>query len=303
MMSRTGIVQDKFVKHLKEKTGRYYDLFDLARFPSARSWEISGFPTGLFQRGSYGIGWSLLVTDPGGLSSIAFWHQYTKQHVWHRYATDGILHCGQRSIGPTKGAFFCTWLMEDLVSGGNHMSPMPPATSRKPFQLAGVLWWCGRAFRVISSRIWSHFEAILLSQDVRRTSWKPLSTITLITTRPVCMDDNLRPHRMRALMDVLQWNAITTIPRDSKVYTHTHTHTHTLSYRQDCTFHGLYYSRGALAGTRNRSMSPSWGIDPTIHRTMKHRIIMTRFRLGNHRLPTEIGRLLSIPTEKRLPYS
>ena len=45
------------------------------------------------------------------------------------------------------------------------------------------------------------------------------------------------------------------------------------SHRQDNTYHGLCYtSRGALAGTRNRSMGPPHeGIDPTTHRTMSER--------------------------------
>ena len=37
-----------------------------------------------------------------------------------------------------------------------------------------------------------------------------------------------------------------------------------LSHRQDDTYHSLCYtSHGALAGTRNSSMSPLWRIDPT----------------------------------------
>ena len=44
------------------------------------------------------------------------------------------------------------------------------------------------------------------------------------------------------------------------------------SHRQDNTYHGLCYtSRGALAGTRNSSMGPTWRIDPTTHRTMSER--------------------------------
>ena len=44
------------------------------------------------------------------------------------------------------------------------------------------------------------------------------------------------------------------------------------SHRQDNTYHGLCYtSRGALAGTRNSSMGPLWGIDLVIHRTMSRR--------------------------------
>ena len=42
--------------------------------------------------------------------------------------------------------------------------------------------------------------------------------------------------------------------------------------RQDSTYHRLSYtSRGALAGTRNSSKGPPWGIDPTTHRTMSER--------------------------------
>ena len=41
------------------------------------------------------------------------------------------------------------------------------------------------------------------------------------------------------------------------------------SHRQDNTYHSLCYtSRGALAGRRNSSIGPPWGIDPTTHRTM-----------------------------------
>ena len=262
MMSRTGIVQDKLVKHLHEKTECYYDLFDVAPFPSARSWEISGFPTGLFQRGScwlpiqeaYQASHSDNSTQSGMFDIVSGTPQMESCIV----DKDPLVR--RKALSSAHG-----WWK--ISSGGNHMSPVPPATSSKPFQLAGVLWWCRRAFRVISSRIWSHFEAILLSQDGRRTSWKPLSTLTLITMRPVCMDDNVRPHRTRALMDF--YSEMQSLPRF--IHTHTHTHTHTLSYRQKCTFHGLYYSRGALAGTRNRSMSPSWGIDPSIHRTISRR--------------------------------
>ena len=40
------------------------------------------------------------------------------------------------------------------------------------------------------------------------------------------------------------------------------------SHRQNSTYHGLCYtSRGALVGTRNNSMCPQWGINPTNHRT------------------------------------
>ena len=43
-------------------------------------------------------------------------------------------------------------------------------------------------------------------------------------------------------------------------------------YRQDSTYHShCYTSQGALAGTRNSSMSPPWRINPMTHRTMsKH---------------------------------
>ena len=44
------------------------------------------------------------------------------------------------------------------------------------------------------------------------------------------------------------------------------------SYRQNNTYHGFCYtSRGTLAGTRNSSMGPPRGIDPTTHRTMSER--------------------------------
>ena len=43
----------------------------------------------------------------------------------------------------------------------------------------------------------------------------------------------------------------------------------TLSHWQQGFF--CYTSRGTLAGTRNISMDPPWGIDPTTHRTMSDR--------------------------------
>ena len=44
------------------------------------------------------------------------------------------------------------------------------------------------------------------------------------------------------------------------------------SHRQDNTYHSLCYtSRGVLAGTRNSSIGPLWGIDPTTHCTMIER--------------------------------
>ena len=49
------------------------------------------------------------------------------------------------------------------------------------------------------------------------------------------------------------------------------------SLKQESTSHGLYYSsRGALAWTRNSSMGPPWGIDPTTHCT-----ILINHALGN----------------------
>ena len=45
-----------------------------------------------------------------------------------------------------------------------------------------------------------------------------------------------------------------------------------VSHRWDNTYHGLCYtSCGALAGTINRSMGPSWRIDPMTHHTMSER--------------------------------
>ena len=44
------------------------------------------------------------------------------------------------------------------------------------------------------------------------------------------------------------------------------------SHRQESTYHDLCYTNhGALAGTRNSSIGPPWGIDPTTHRTMNGR--------------------------------
>ena len=62
---------------------------------------------------------------------------------------------------------------------------------------------------------WSLFKAILMKQHIRKTSWKPLSSLTCnyaLATKPEFMDNNARPHRTCAVMDVLQWNEITTIP-------------------------------------------------------------------------------------------
>ena len=43
------------------------------------------------------------------------------------------------------------------------------------------------------------------------------------------------------------------------------------SHRHDCTYHSLCYtSRGALAGTRNSSMGPPWGIELMTHHTMSY---------------------------------
>ena len=47
---------------------------------------------------------------------------------------------------------------------------------------------------------------------------------------------------------------------------------YTSSHRQDSTYYCLCYtSRGALNGTRDRSMDPLWEINPTTHRTMRRR--------------------------------
>ena len=46
------------------------------------------------------------------------------------------------------------------------------------------------------------------------------------------------------------------------------------SHRQDSTYHSLCYtSCGALDGSRNSSMSPPWGIDPTTYRTNTEKLI------------------------------
>ena len=43
------------------------------------------------------------------------------------------------------------------------------------------------------------------------------------------------------------------------------------SHRQDSTYHSrCYTSRGALAGTRNSSIAPRCGINPTTYRTMSY---------------------------------
>ena len=53
-------------------------------------------------------------------------------------------------------------------------------------------------------------------------------------------------------------------------------------YRQDSTYHGLCYtSHGALAGTRNSSMGPPWGIDlATITPQVDHGLVL--HGCGNH---------------------
>ena len=78
----------------------------------------------------------------------------------------------------------------------------------------------------------------------------------------------------------------TYIHTHTQTYIHTHIYTHigysfrltarillyASSHRQDSTYHGFCYtSHGALAETRNSSMGPPWGIDPTTHRTMSER--------------------------------
>ena len=52
------------------------------------------------------------------------------------------------------------------------------------------------------------------------------------------------------------------------------------SHTQDNTYHGLgYISHAALAGTRNSSVVPPWGIDPKTHRTMSGRSTTTELHL------------------------
>ena len=178
--------------------------------PFSATAEITGFLTEPFQ-----MGWKLLGIE---LERVQFWHQHTKQHVWHgvRYATDGILQRGERFIGPMKAAFLCTSLVEELVCGVNQMPPMPPAISRKPFHLSVVLWWCGDAFHTIASWIWSLFKAILMGKDIRGTSWNSLSSLTftsMLWPRNQCLwTTNVRPHLTRAVVDFLQWTAIITTP-------------------------------------------------------------------------------------------
>ena len=46
--------------------------------------------------------------------------------------------------------------------------------------------------------------------NVRESVVVPYFDIHALVTRPVCMDDNARDHRTRAVMDFLQRNAITT---------------------------------------------------------------------------------------------
>ena len=84
----------------------------------------------------------LVVPSQEAHQMSPFWHQHTKQHVWWgvRYATDGILHHGDRFIGLMKTTFyFCSGLMDEIICGGNQILSMPPATFRKPFNLVVVL--------------------------------------------------------------------------------------------------------------------------------------------------------------------
>ena len=55
------------------------------------------------------------------------------------------------------------------------------------------------------------FKAILMGRDIKRYILETV-VIPALSTRPVFMVDNARPHRTRAVMDFLQRNAITTIP-------------------------------------------------------------------------------------------
>ena len=49
------------------------------------------------------------------------------------------------------------------------------------------------------------------------------------------------------------------------------------SQRQDSTYHSICYtSRGALAGIRNSSMGPPWGVDPMTYNTMSNITIQQR---------------------------
>ena len=114
----------------------------------------------------------MLDTDPGGLPNVSR-QQYTKQHVWHSvwYATDGIVHCGDRFIGLMKTTFFCICLMEERVCGDNQMPHMSPATSRKPFHLC---WFCDGVGCV-------SYDYKLIWSEGHPASWKPLSFLTLTT--------------------------------------------------------------------------------------------------------------------------
>ena len=47
----------------------------------------------------------------------------------------------------------------------------------------GSVMACGDVFCMVARLIWSLFKAILMGQDVRGTSWKPLSSLILRTTR------------------------------------------------------------------------------------------------------------------------
>ena len=76
--------------------------------------------------------------------------------------------------------------------------------------------------------------------------------------------------------------------------------------QQDSTYHGqCYTSRGALAGSRNRSMGPPCRIDPTIHRTMSeryyHRATSRSFIL-NAATGQNYAKYIKVTSTARLPW-
>ena len=66
------------------------------------------------------------------------------------------------------------------------------------------------------------------------------------------------------------------------------------SHKQDITYHCLCYtSRGALAGIRNSSIDPPWGIDPTTRHTMIRRSTTER-HLASHLYQYYHGSLFAV---------
>ena len=149
-------------------------MFEFPPFPPTWAWEITGFPTELFQWGPSGIGWKLQGTEPGGLPNVPFWHQHTKLHICHgvRYATDGIdwFIASWRKIHWFDESRFLlhvtgVWRQPNVTYTTSNIQETIPYGGGSV-----MVWWCVWS--------WSQFKAILMGQDINGTSWNPLVTWT-----------------------------------------------------------------------------------------------------------------------------